>query len=121
MSIDEKEIKKINIKSIITSQTSINILLSRYDLQKSYKIILNLKTTTFENILLQDKLSLIAVVGEGMLTMPGVAAKIFSAVSAHRINVTIISAGASPVATYFVVKNSDKELAIKAIHDEFFK
>ncbi len=111
---------KINIKSIITSQTSINILLGQQDLKPSYKIVRGLEFRAVEDIVYLEDISLIAIVGEGMLEKPGIAARAFSAVSSHQINVLIISAGASPVATYFIIDKKDKGIALKAIHDEFF-
>jgi len=111
---------RINIKSIITSQTCINILFSQKDLTKSYQIVKELGLAAVDRIKLVDKISLIAVVGEGMLEKSGIAARVFSAVSKHNINIQIISAGASPVAIYFIVEKKDKEKAIKTIHKEFF-
>jgi len=111
---------KINIKSIITAQTSINILFSQRDLKKSYEIIKRLNLNSVDEIIAIDSVSLIAVVGEGMLEKPGIAARVFSAVSSHKINILIISAGASQVATYFIIDKRDKKQAIVAIHNEFF-
>ena len=111
----------INIKSIITAQTSINILLSKEDLEKSYQIVKAIGLSVVDEIICIDEISLIAVVGEGMLEKHGIAARVFSAVSYHKINIQIISAGASSVATYFIIDQKDRGKAIKAIHKEFFR
>jgi len=50
-----------------------------------------------------------------------VAARIFSAVSRHEINVEMISAGASQVTIYFLVNLKDRNRALQAIHREFFE
>ena len=110
----------INIKSIITAQTSINILLSKEDLKKSYQIVSGIGLSAVDEVVCIDDISLIAVVGEGMLEKHGIAARVFSAVSLHKINIQIISAGASIVATYFIIDQKDRGKAIKAIHKEFF-
>ncbi len=110
----------INIKSVITSQTVINILFSLKDLYKSLELINKLEIHGVEEIEVIHNLSLIAVVGEGMLEKAGIAARIFSAVSAQNINVIIISMGASRVANYFVIESSERNKAIKSIHKEFF-
>lgn len=110
----------INIKSIITSQTTINFLLGLEDVQKSYEILIKKKISFVDDTVICKGIALIAVVGEGMLEMPGIAARVFKAVSSHNINVLIISAGASSVATYFIVQKKSCLNAIKAIHEEFF-
>jgi len=111
----------INIKSIITSQTSINILLSRHDLEKSSQIVKDIELSAVDNIVTIDNISVIAVVGEGILERPGIAARVFSAVASHNINIRMISAGASSVATYFIINKKMKEKAVQSIHKEFFK
>jgi aspartate kinase/aspartokinase/homoserine dehydrogenase 1 len=111
---------RINIKSIITAQTSINILVSLDDLKRSHSIISESGLKAVDEIIPVDNISLIAVVGEGMLEKPGIAARVFGAVSSQNINILIISSGASVVASYFIIENKDRGRAIQAIHKEFF-
>jgi len=111
---------RINIKSIITAQTSINILVSLKDLERGYSIINEIGLKAVDEIIRVDNISLIAVVGEGMLERPGIAARVFGAVSSQNINILIISSGASVVASYFIIKSKDRGRAIQAIHKEFF-
>jgi aspartate kinase/aspartokinase/homoserine dehydrogenase 1 len=111
---------RINIKSIITAQTSINILLSKNDLEKSFNIVKSIGLSTVDQLIKMDNISLIAAVGEGMTEKPGIAARIFGAVSRQNINVQLISLGASAVATYFIIDQKDRDNSIKAIHEEFF-
>lgn len=110
----------INIKSIITSQTCINILLSRRDVNRGLHVVEHLPLVVVDQITAINDIALIAVVGEGILDTPGIAARILTAVSAHHINVTTISAGASNVAVYFIIHRDDRAQAIQAIHNEFF-
>jgi aspartokinase/homoserine dehydrogenase 1 len=112
---------RINIKSVITAQTTINILLARDDLKESLKIAKGMNLPAVDEIVPLDRISLIAVVGEGMLEKPGIAARVFSAVSSRSINVSIISAGASSVAAYFIINREDRVKAVRVIHDEFFE
>ncbi len=110
----------INIKSVITAQTSINILLSLQDLETARKVTGDVLPGVVSHLTILDNLSLIAVVGQGILETPGVAARIFGAVSRKHINIRIISVGASPVAAYFIVDKSVRDEAVKTIHKEFF-
>lgn len=111
---------RINIKSVFTSQTSINLLLDADQLDIGRRLITELKLPTLDQIGTVEEIALIAVVGEGMPDQPGIAARIFSAVSRENINIRIISSGASPVATYFIISDQDRSRAVSAIHQEFF-
>jgi aspartate kinase/aspartokinase/homoserine dehydrogenase 1 len=113
--------EKINIKSVITSQTSINLFLSRGDLEKSYQLVQDIGLHVLDEVIRVKDISLIAVVGEGMLHQHGIAARVFTAVSKHRINMEIIAAGASVVATYFIVSEKECGKAVNSIHREFFE
>jgi bifunctional aspartokinase / homoserine dehydrogenase 1 len=111
----------INIKSVITSQTTINILLELSHLKISAKIANDLDLHSISEIVAEDDISIIAAVGHGIMEKVGLAGRIFTAVSQKGINIEIISVGASPVAAYFIVKRSDRAATIKAIHDEYVK
>lgn len=112
--------ENINIKSVVTSQTSINVLISRQDLERSKKNVSKLSIPEVEQIDFKTNISLIATVGNGLLQKHGIAARIFSAVSKEQINVQMISAGASEVTMYFIVNITDRDKALRAIHREFF-
>lgn len=116
----EMDHKGINIKSVITSQTSINFLLGLKDLQPAFLAVTGLQLTAVRNIVTEDDLSVIAAVGEGLLEKHGIAVRMFGAVSRRGINMEIISVGASQVAAYFIVKRNDRDEAVRAIHAEFF-
>ena len=116
----EMDHKGINIKSVITSQTSINFLLGLKDLQPAFQAVTGLKLTAVKDIITEDDLSVIAAVGEGLLEKHGIAVRMFGAVSRRGINMEIISVGASQVAAYFIVRRNDRDEAVRGIHDEFF-
>ncbi len=110
----------INIKSILTSQISINILLSKSDLNKSYKLITKTNLIAVEDISKRENIGVIAAVGNGITKKYGIAARIFNSLAREKINIEIISMGASPVAIYLIVKDKDKDRALKSLHKEFF-
>ncbi len=66
-------------------------------------------------------IALIAVVGRGMKSQTGTAAKIFSALAEARINVRMIDQGASELNIMVGVANEDFERAIKFIYRTFVK
>jgi aspartate kinase len=110
----------INIFSIITSQTCINLLVDRRDAARSYESLKADRGGVIERVDLADDIVLIAAVGEGLLYSKGLAARIFSSVSKAGVNVEMISSGASEVASYFIVDRPDLDKAIHALHREFF-
>ncbi|WP_041081873.1 aspartate kinase [Thermotoga profunda] len=111
----------VNIKSVVTSQTSINVLISKQDLEKCKRITSKMQIAEVEDIHYKTEISLIAAVGDGLLKRHGIAARIFTAVSRKNINVEMISAGASDVTIYFIVRLTDRDKALQAIHEEFFR
>jgi aspartate kinase len=112
--------QKINIYSVITSQTCINLLIDQSDGRRSLQKIKALTNGVINKIVLEEHIALIAVVGEKIMEKEGVFARIFTAVAKEKINIEMASAGASPVACYFIVKRTDLERAVHAVHDEFF-
>jgi aspartate kinase len=58
----------------------------------------------------------VAAVGEGMRGTPGIAARLFSAVAAARINIEAIAQGSSEVNISFIVEDRDAGAALAAVH-----
>lgn len=110
----------INVKSVITSQISINFILERKTGDKALKVIQNLGFTSVKEIHLVKDVSLIGVIGHGMQTNYGVSAKIFTAVAQNKINVVLSGSGASDLVSYLVVKSNDKEKSVQSIYNMFF-
>ena len=61
---------------------------------------------------------LIAVVGEGMRGTPGLAGRIFTAISRREINIIAIAQGSSELTIAIVVRRAGLEEAVRAVHDE---
>ena len=74
---------------------------------------------TVDDIKLQDGVSIVAVVGEGMRGVPGIAGKTFSAVAQANVNIVAIAQGSSELNISLVVEQPDARKAVQAIHDAF--
>jgi aspartokinase len=61
---------------------------------------------------------LIAIVGEGMKGHPGLAGRIFTAISREGINIIVIAQGASELTIAIAVRKAGVEKAVRAIHSE---
>jgi aspartate kinase len=110
----------INIKSVVTSQTCISLLLELKDLEAGHLALKSLRPRPFRRLEKIEDMSLISIVGEGLVKRKGIAARCFTAVAACNVNVEMISFGPSRVALYFLVRNRDLKNAVSAIHSTFF-
>ena len=72
-----------------------------------------------DSIEIDADLALVAVVGRGMKSNRGVAARVMASLAHNNINVKMIDQGSSELNIILGVKNSDFETAIKAIYDIF--
>jgi aspartate kinase len=61
---------------------------------------------------------LLAAVGEGMQGKPGVAGRIFTAISRERVNIIAIAQGSSELTIAVVVRRDGLERAVRAVHAE---
>jgi aspartate-semialdehyde dehydrogenase len=71
-------------------------------------------------VVVETELSVVAVVGETMCRIPGIAGRVFSILGAHGINVRAIAQGSSELNISLVVAKRDQAAAVVAIHDAFF-
>jgi len=67
-------------------------------------------------IQVDENVGLLTVVGEGMKGTPGLAGRIFSAISSENINIIAIAQGSSELTISIVVRREGLEKAVKAIH-----
>lgn len=77
------------------------------------------RLTQPDSIDIEPNLGLIAVVGRGMKSNRGTAARIFAALAHVNVNVKMIDQGSSELNIIIGVDNRDFEAAIKAIYDIF--
>jgi aspartate kinase/aspartokinase/homoserine dehydrogenase 1 len=111
----------INIKSVITSQISINLILEKGTGDRALKLIQKLGFSTVKDIHLIKDVSLIGIIGHGMQQNYGVSARIFNAVAENKINVVLSGSGASDLVSYLLVKSTDKEKSVHVIYHAFFE
>jgi len=69
-------------------------------------------------IQVDSSVGLIAVVGEGMRGTPGLAGRIFTAISRQKINIIAIAQGSSELTIAIVIHRDGLERAVRAIHEE---
>ena len=73
-----------------------------------------------DKIILEEKLTIIAVVGEGMKQTPGIANQVFDNLGINNINVIAIAQGSSERNISFIIDDHDSKFAINLLHSNFF-
>ncbi|HEY9152838.1 MAG TPA: aspartate kinase, partial [Anaerolineales bacterium] len=68
-----------------------------------------------------EDVSIITVVGVGMIHTPGIAGQIFSQLGKNNVNVLAIAQGSSEVSISMVVSAADTENAVKSLHELIVK
>ena len=87
-------------------------------MEKTLAVINDLKgVLNFEDVNCRDDLSKVSIVGAGMVTNPGVAAKMFEALFAADINIHMIAT--SEIKVSVLIKVANAERAVQVIHDKF--
>jgi bifunctional aspartokinase / homoserine dehydrogenase 1 len=74
---------------------------------------------TVDDVKVREHVSIVAVVGEGMRGVPGIAGNALSAVAREGVNVIAIAQGSSELNISLVVDQPDVRKAVQAIHDAF--
>lgn len=69
-------------------------------------------------VLIEEDVAKVSIVGAGMLGSPGIAARMFGALSVAGVNIEVIST--SEISISCLIKNSKLQEAVNAIHQEFF-
>ncbi len=88
-------------------------------LERGFK--LEIQNGDIENITIQNNLSIIAVVGEGMKSSSGISGKLFSVLGKNGINIIATAQGSSELNISVVIKKKDISKALNAIHETFFE
>jgi aspartate kinase len=70
-------------------------------------------------VTIEEERAILCIVGEGLRSTPGIAARIFTTIS--DINVSLISQGASRINLTFAVEEARAREAVMRLHKEFFE
>ncbi len=68
----------------------------------------------------EDQQAIICLVGEDIHGKPGIAASVFNTVAEAKVNIRMISQGASEINISFVVKEGDVPRVVQQLHANFF-
>jgi len=103
-----------------SSAANISFAIPRSVLDKTVNLLeMRLLGNDVRNIISEDDVSVVAVIGAGMKGIPGVAATVFRSVASKNVNVRMIAQGSSELNISFMVKEDDITTTARALHDEF--
>jgi aspartate kinase len=99
-------------------ETDISFTVPKSDNRKALKITEEIVAELgAQDVKLRDDIAKISVVGVGMRTHSGVAAKMFGTLAQHRINIMMIST--SEIKVSCIIDSKYTELAVRVLHDAF--
>ncbi|HEX4770785.1 MAG TPA: aspartate kinase [Bryobacteraceae bacterium] len=116
-----------NIEILLFSSSSYRqsfcFLIRKQDLEQALEALesnlsIELAHGYLKPIEVDDNVGLLAVVGEGMRGTPGLAGRVFNAISRQNINIIAIAQGSSELTIAVVVRLDGLERAVRGIHDE---
>lgn len=113
-SIFDTQRKSVDVVS--TSEVSVSLTI---DNDKNIENILQELKGIAEVTMAKNK-AIVCVVGEGMRNMPGIAGRTFAALGRSKVNVEMISQGASEINITFIVDGKDAGKAVEVLHKEYF-
>lgn len=115
---------KINIDIILQSigrnnTKDISFTVSRGQLDETVRLLEENKDKLHcDSITYESKIAKVSIVGAGMASNSGVAAKMFEALSNAQINIRMIST--SEIKISVLIDEEDAQRAVRAVHDKFF-
>ncbi len=98
-------------------ETDLTFTIKIEDLKKTEKLIKRNNKIKFKNIVIDEKVSKVSIVGVGMITTPGVTFRMFNALARKKINIIVISTSEIKISVLVDRKNLKK--AVDVLHKEF--
>jgi aspartate kinase len=107
-----------NVSAVATNRTDISFTLPRADGARSMSALARIKDEVgYEQLLYDDQIGKVSVIGVGMRSHPGVSAKFFSALAGAGVNIEMIST--SEIRISVVVDENAVDAAVTAAHTAF--
>lgn len=107
-----------NISSLEDNRTDITFTCPRADGPHAMELLRNLQTKNdWQNVLYDDQIGKVSLVGAGMKSHPGVTAEFCEALRDAGVNIELIST--SEIRISVLIRESDVDVAARAIHEKF--
>jgi aspartate kinase len=107
-----------NVSTKGTGRTDVSFTLPKTDGPVAVQALTKVRETVgFEELLFDDHIGKLSLVGAGMRSHPGVSASFFAALAGAGINVEMIST--SEIRISVITRDTDLDAAVRAVHDAF--
>jgi aspartate kinase len=113
----------VNIIFISQSSSENNITFG-INLEDSKKVSFLLRNSEFFGkewfkVKIDNEISLVAIIGAGILFTPGIAGKVFTSLGEHNINILAIAQGSSELNFTAIIERKNCEKAVNILYDTF--
>ena len=114
---------QINVDMVVQTsspdggQTDITFTIVKDDVKNCIKILKENKKISYKQIIHNDKVSKVSIIGAGMVTTPGITYRMFKALAKKNINIIVIST--SEIKISVIINQKNIKEAIKVLHKEF--
>ena len=120
--------EKINVILITqsSSEYSICVAIDESNVEKAKKavdeeFVNEIALEKLEPLQIENKLSIVALVGDNMKSHQGISGKMFAAMGRNGVNIRAIAQGSSEKNISAVISSADVKKAINVLHEEFFE
>ena len=114
---------RVNIEHIPSGIDTFSVIFDassiKDELDELLESVNDIKNVT--EVTLERNISLVAVVGRNMASIPGIAGKLFTCLGLEDINVKTIAQASTELSIIIGVENDDYEKTIRTIHKRFFE
>ena len=118
---------QVNVMMISQASSEHNVcfIVPQKDSKRGAKVLqeefsIDIARKIIDDVSVKEPVSIIAVVGEGMIGTKGIAGKTFDAVAKADVNIIAIAQGSSELNISFVVDQADAKKAVQSVHDAFY-
>lgn len=114
---------EINVEHIPSSIDTFSLIIESAVISKKiYEVIAEIKKIDdVQDVLIDNDIALVAIVGRNMATKVGISAKLFSILGKNNINIKVIAQASQELSIIVGVENKQFENAIKSIYDNLVK
>ena len=108
-----------------SSEHSICFAVAPEDAKEAKEVIeaafaIEIQSKKVDKVLIENDLSIVAIIGERMRQMPGIAGNLYMALGNNGINVVAVAQGSSELNVSTVINHKDLSKALNALHEAFF-
>ncbi|EOO01275.1 putative aspartate kinase protein [Phaeoacremonium minimum UCRPA7] len=115
------EENKMLVDLVTTSEGNVSLAMQSSDGTENQQRRLKGDLEEFGKVSISENMSIVTVVGHKMRNMVGISSEILSALASAKINIYLVSQGASEINVSLVVRAEDAILAMNVIHAKVLK